>query len=52
MRISYNRNAGVAVDADLALFVVDGDVLVRTQSLLRPTIEVEHRVTQTLEVRC
>ena len=57
MGISYNRNVGLALDADLALFVVDADVSVRTRScsgpreaqdaeLLRPVFEVEHRVAQ------
>ena len=32
MRISYNRNAGLALDADFALLVVDGNVSFRIQS--------------------
>ena len=58
MEISYNRNAGLAVDADLALFVVDADVSVRTQScsdshlkrdaeFFRPVFEVRREVAQT-----
>jgi len=32
MGVGYNRNTGLAVDADLELFVVDADVSVRTRS--------------------
>jgi len=50
MGISYNKNTGLAVDMDLALFVADTDVSVRMRScsnlckVLRPAFEMEHRV--------
>ena len=58
MGVSYNKNAGLAVDADLTLFVVDVDVSVKTQNCsdtrlkwdaewLRPTFEVRCEVDQT-----
>jgi len=58
MRISYIRNAGVKLDADLALLVVGADILVRTQSysdpplkcsaeFLRPALEIGCGVAQT-----
>jgi len=58
MRVSYNRNASFAVDADLALFVVDADISVRMRScsdphlkwdaeLLRPPFKVRCEVAQT-----
>jgi len=58
MRISYKRNAGLTLYVDLALFVVDTDVSVRTRScldsrlkweaeLLRPAFEVRRKVAQT-----
>jgi len=58
MGISYNRNAGLAVDVDLALFVVYADISVRMQScsdpclkwdaeLLRPVFEIRREVAQT-----
>ena len=39
MGVSYNRNAGLAVDASLALFVVDVDVSVRTRSCSDPRLK-------------
>ena len=36
IRMSYNRNAGLAVDMDLMLLVVDADVSVRMRSCLDP----------------
>jgi len=58
MGISYNINAGFALDADLALFAVDADVSVKTWScsdpheaqdaeLLIPTFEVKRTVAHT-----
>ena len=58
MRVSYNRNAGVTLDADLALLVIDVGVSVKTWScsdsrlkwdawFLRPASEVEHQVAKT-----
>ena len=47
MGISYNRNAGLVVDADLALFVVDADVSVRTRNYLDLLLEVGCEITQT-----
>ena len=62
MGVSYNRNTGLALDANLALHIVDAGVSVRTLScsdprlkldawFLRPASEVERRVAQT-RVRC
>ena len=45
MRVYYNRNAGLALDADLALLVVDADVSKR--ELLTLAFEVRRRVSQT-----
>ena len=58
MGISYNINAGLALDADLALFAVDADVSVKMRScsdlqeaqdakLLIATFEVKRRVAHT-----
>ena len=58
MEINYNRNTGLVVDADLALFIVDADISVRMRScsdphlqwdtkLLRPAFEVRREVAQT-----
>jgi len=55
MGVSYNRNTGLTLDADLALLVVDASVLVRTRScsdshlkwdaqFRRPASEVEYWV--------
>ena len=40
MRISYSKNAGLVLDADLALVVVDGE-------LLRHVLQVGRGVSQT-----
>jgi len=40
MGISYNKNANLVLDADLALFVVDAE-------LLRSVLQVGRGVTQT-----
>ena len=39
MRASYNRNTVLALDADLALLVVDADVSVRMRSCLDPHLK-------------
>jgi len=39
MEISYNRNVGLAVDADLTLFVIDEDVSVRMWSFSDPRLK-------------
>jgi len=39
MKVSYNRNLGLVMDADLVLFVVDADVSVRTQSCSDPCLK-------------
>ena len=36
MEVSYNRNVGLALDADLMLLVADAGVSVRTQSCSVP----------------
>ena len=47
MGVSYNINTGLAMDVDLALFVVDADVSARTArdaKLLRPVFKVRREV--------
>jgi len=39
MGIIYNKNAGLAVDADLVLFVIDVHILVRTRSCSDPRLK-------------
>jgi len=47
MRVSYNRKAGLALDADLALLFVDGGRLIQNAELLRPTRDARCGVAQT-----
>ena len=57
MGVSYNRNAGLALDAELALFLVDAGISVRMRSysdsrlkcdtgFLRPAFKMERGVAQ------
>jgi len=46
MRVSYNRNAGLALDVNPVLLVVDAGVLVYNAELLRPAFEVGCKVSQ------
>ena len=39
MGVSYKRNTGLVMDADVALFVVDADISVRTQSYSDPLLK-------------
>ena len=53
--VSYNRNAGLALDADLALFVVDEGISVLMQSCSDPRLEWDAmflRPTSDVEPSC
>ena len=39
MKVSYNRNAGLTLDADLALLVVDAGFSVRMRSYSDPRLK-------------
>ena len=45
MKVCYNKNVGLALDADLALLVVDADV--SNAKLLKLVFDVRLRVSQT-----
>jgi len=39
MKVSYNKNAGLALDVDLALLIVDTGVSARTRSCSDPRLK-------------